>query len=68
MIMKEGKTLPSFVFMKEEGEVWQVTHENQVNVCWKCGQRGHVGARCHQPTLTFDALSEVQAVGGCWCN
>ena len=62
MIMKEGKTLPSFVFMKEEGEVWQVTHENQVNVCWKCGQSGHVGARCSQPTLTFDALDEVQAV------
>ena len=56
MILFEHKVLPSFVFMKEEGEVWQVTHENQTNVCWKCGQRGHVGARCNQPTLTFDAL------------
>ena len=60
MILQEGKALPSFVFMKEEGEVWQVTHENQVNVCWKCGQHGHVGARCNQPTLTFSALDDVQ--------
>ena len=56
MILQEGKVLPSFVFMKEEGEVWQVTHENQTNVCWKCGQAGHVDARCNQPTLTFSAL------------
>ena len=62
MILTEGKILPSFVFMKEEGEVWQVIHENQVNVCWKCGQSGHVGARCNQPTLTFDALDVSQAV------
>ena len=40
MILGEGKVLPSFVFMKEEGEVWQVTHESQVNVCWKCGHTG----------------------------
>ena len=48
--------------MKEEGEVWQVTHENQVNVCWKCGRSGHVGARCNQPTLTYihDVLDGVQ--------
>ena len=49
--------------MKEEGEVWQLTHENQVNVCWKCGQSGHVGARCNQPTLTFDALGPDEADG-----
>ena len=61
MILQEDKALPSFVFMKEEGEVWQVTHENQVNVCWKCGMSGHVGARCNQPTLTFDALDGGQA-------
>ena len=61
MILQEEKVLPSFVFMKDEGEVWQVTHENQANVCWKCGQRGHVGARCNQPTLTFDALDADQS-------
>ena len=61
MILEEVKVLPSFVFMKEEGEVWQVTHENQVNVCWKCGMSGHIGARCNQPTLTFDALDVDQA-------
>ena len=33
-----------------------------MNVCWKCGLSGHVGARCNQPTLTFDALAGVQAV------
>ena len=33
MILEKDKVLPSFVFMKEQGEVWQVTHENQVNVC-----------------------------------
>ena len=43
MILREGKVLPSFVFMKDEGEVWQVTHENQANVCWKCGQGGMWG-------------------------
>ena len=61
MIMKEGKMLPSFVFMKEEGEVWQITHESQVNVCWKCGNEGHIGSRCNQPTITFDALERAQA-------
>ena len=61
MILEEDKVLPNFVFMKEEGEVWQVTHENQVNVCWKCGMSGHIGARCNQPTLTFDALDVDQA-------
>ena len=63
MILEEEKVLPSFVFMKEEGEVWQLTHKNQVNVCWKCGQYGHLGARCNQPTLTFDALGADEAVG-----
>ena len=61
MILDEEKVLPSFVFMKDEGEVWQVTHENQTNVCWKCGRSGHVGARCNQPTLTFDALQADKA-------
>ena len=32
-------------------------------MCWKCGQSGHIGARCNQPTLTFDALDAVQAEG-----
>ena len=62
MILEKDKVLPSFVFMKEQGEVWQVTHENQVNVCLKCGWGGHVGARCNQPTLTFDALDVGQDV------
>ena len=61
MIMLEGKVLPSFVFMKEEGEVWQVTHESQVNVCWKCGNGGHIGSKCNHPSVTFDALEKVQA-------
>ena len=64
MILTEGKFLPCFVFMKEEGEVWQVTHESQVNVCWKCGNSGHVGARCNQPKITFDALERGQQAAG----
>ena len=61
MVLLEGKVLPSFVFMKEEGEVWQVTHESQVNVCWKCGNGGHIGSKCNHPTVTFGALEKVQA-------
>ena len=48
LIMDKEKSLPPFLIMKEEGEVWQLATGGEVSVCWKCGQPGHIGDKCHQ--------------------
>ena len=37
MFVFEGKSLPPFLIMKDDGEVWQLA-TGEANVCWKCGQ------------------------------
>ena len=47
MILKAGMSLPPFLIMKDEGEVWQLA-TGEASVCWKCGQCGHIGDKCRQ--------------------
>ena len=47
--MGQGRTLPPFLIIKEEGEVWQLA-TGEICVCWKCGLTGHIviGDKCFQ--------------------
>ena len=47
MLLKAGMSLPPFLIMKDEGEVWQLA-TGEASVCWKCGQHGHIGDKCRQ--------------------
>ena len=47
MFVGEGKSLPPFLIMKDDGEVWQLA-TGEASVCWKCGQHGHIGDKCRQ--------------------
>ena len=55
MIVGEGKTIPSFVFVSADGEIWQLAHDNQVTICWKCGKQGHIGGRCKEQAVSIEA-------------
>ena len=63
LIMEQGKTLPPFLIIKEEGEVWQLA-TGEISVCWQCGLQRHIGDKCHQDvsalasSLTGPALSK----------
>ena len=54
IILGESKLLPPFLIMKEEGEVWQLA-TGELSVCWKCGQSGHIGDKCHQDVSALAA-------------
>ena len=47
MILRAGMSLPPFLIIKDEGEVWQLP-TGEASVCWKCGQHGHIGDECRQ--------------------
>ena len=47
LLIKAGITLPPFLIMKGEGEVWQLATGEAI-VCWKCGKAGHIGDKCRQ--------------------
>ena len=55
LIMDKDKCLPPFLIMKEEGEVWQLATGGEASVCWKCGQPGHIGDKCHQDVSALAA-------------
>ena len=54
LILEKDQTLPPFLIMKEEGEVWQLA-TGEVSVCWKCGSIGHIGDRCYQDVSALAA-------------
>ena len=54
LVLGKEKVLPPFLIMKEEGEVWQLA-TGEASVCWKCGQSGHIGDKCHQDVSTLAA-------------
>ena len=47
LLLKAGMSLPPFLIMKDEGEVWQLA-TGESSVCWKCGKAGHIGDKCRQ--------------------
>ena len=54
MIVGENKIIPSFVFVNDDGEIWQLAHDNQETICWQCGQQGHIGSRCRQEAVSIE--------------
>ena len=62
MFIGEGKSLPPFLIMKDDGEVWQLA-TGEASVCWKCGQQGHIGDKCRQ-AVHFLAESLASAALG----
>ena len=54
MIVGEDKVIPSFVFVKDDGEIWQLAHDNQETICWQCGKRGHIGSRCKEKAVSIE--------------
>ena len=54
MIVGQDKVIPSFVFVKDDGEIWQLAHDNQETICWQCGKRGHIGSRCKEKAVSIE--------------
>ena len=54
LVVGEGKTIPSFVFVQDDGEIWQLVHDSQDTICWICGGKGHIGGRCRQQAVSID--------------
>ena len=62
MFLGEGKSLPPFLIMKDDGEVWQLA-TGEASVCWKCGQSGHIGDKCRQSVNILAESLASPAVG-----
>ena len=62
MILRAGISLPPFLIMKDEGEVWQLA-TGEASVCWKCGQCGHIGDKCRQVVNFLAESISSNAVG-----
>ena len=62
MFLGEGKYLPPFLIMKDDGEVWQLA-TGEASVCWKCGQSGHIGDKCRQAVNILAESLASPAVG-----
>ena len=61
IILGEDKVIPSFVFVKDDGEIWQLAHDNQETICWQCGKQGHIGSRCKEKAVSIE--HDLVAVG-----
>jgi hypothetical protein len=55
-------SLPPFLIMKDEGEVWQLA-TGETSVCWKCGKAGHIGDKCRQAVNVLAESIASTAVG-----
>ena len=68
MIVGEDKIIPSFVFVKDDGEIWQLAHDNQETICWQCGKQGHIGSRCKEKAVSIEhdlvTAGQVEQPGG----
>ena len=62
MFVFEGKSLPPFLIMKDDGEVWQLA-TGEASVCWKCGGSGHIGDKCRQAVNILAESIASPAVG-----
>ena len=62
LALRAGMSLPPFLIMKDEGEVWQLA-TGEASVCWKCGQGGHIGDKCRQAVNTLAESIASTAVG-----
>ena len=62
LLLKAGISLPPFLIMKDEGEVWQLA-TGEASVCWKCGKAGHIGDKCRQAVNILAESIVSPAVG-----
>ena len=62
MFLGDGKSLPPFLIMKDDGEVWQLA-TGEASVCWKCGKSGHIGDKCRQDVNVLAESLASPAVG-----
>ena len=53
--MDQDKVLPSYVYRRDEGELWSLNFKGRVWACWKCGGLGHIGDKCSSQE-TFDEI------------
>ena len=69
MFLKEGKGLPPFLIMKDDGEVWQLA-TGEASVCWKCDGSGHIGDKCRQAVyiLAESIASPAEGVQPSWAH
>ena len=47
--------IPSYIYRKDEGELWSLNFEGRQFACWKCGSSAHIGDRCWN-MQTFDEM------------
>ena len=62
LLLKAGMSLPPFLIMKDDGEVWQLA-TGESSVCWKCGKAGHIGDKCRQDVNILAESISSPAVG-----
>ena len=55
-IMDQDKAIPSYVYRRDEGELWSLNFEGRRFVCCKCGSPDHIGDKCKGQERTFDEV------------
>ena len=51
-----GKPIPSYVYKRDEGEIWSLNFEGRKFACWKCGSPSHIGDKCVNQARTFEEV------------
>ena len=64
-IMDQDKAIPSYVYRRDEGELWSLNFEGRVWACWKCGGSGHIGDKCSSQE-TFDEICQMKTLRRIW--
>ena len=50
------KPIPSYVYRRDEGEIWSLVFEGRKFCCWKCGSPTHIGDKCLSTPRTFEEV------------
>ena len=50
------KPIPSYVYRRDEGEIWSLVFEGRKFCCWKCGSPTHIGDKCVSQPRTFEEV------------
>ena len=60
----DHKPVPSYVHMRDEGELWSLNYEGKLFCCWKCGSTLHIGDKCRDQSRmfeeTFEGVGEIE--------
>ena len=55
-IWDSEKGIPSYIHLRDEGELWSLNFEGRLFCCWKCGSPNHIGDKCHDQARTFEEV------------